>query len=102
VVCIGRQLDEVRINERDAGQVAGSSQVEKAEDGIVKAGDVCRSEGMAFKEPQETIAVLEVSPRDFLLGEKIEDGFGEDRPERAGVVEFPIALWVDVQSAGQL
>ena len=62
VVCIRRQFDKVRIDERDTGEAAGSRKLEKAEDGIVKAGDVRRIKGMAFKEPQETIAVLEISP----------------------------------------
>ena len=107
-VCVGRVLDEVRVDEGDAWERPRGCAGEESVLGVVGGEDVGVVERVALIEAQGAVAVLEVSPADRFaavgmrrIREVVEDGRGEDGQDRARVVELPEAARVEVESAGQ-
>ena len=77
-----RQLDEVGIDEGHARQIPTPRQVDKAEFRIIERDNIFRVKGVAPKETQKAVVVLEVLPRYMLVGQKVEDSWCENWAQR--------------------
>ena len=97
-VPVGRILDVVRVEERDARKRARKCARVEPELAILRAEDVLVVERVTLEEAQGAVAVLEVGPTDeravvrmARFGQVVEDRRCEHGPHRARVVELPEA-----------
>ena len=72
-VSAGRQLDEVRVDERHTRETAYSCRIGETEFRVVEGRDIRRIESVPLEESQEGVVLFKIFPRDVLSRQVVED-----------------------------